>query len=309
MSLLKWIQSIDVTLLGKINSLSGNYLDIPMIIITWFGLPIFWISLGILDFLKGRRREGLLIIFTLLYNGLLVFHLKYWFMRPRPEFTFKPDGIERSPSFPSGHTATAMTGATAYAMSKDRPIISILSLYLLSWSVAFSRMYLGLHYPSDVLPSMLISYINVSLITIGMHYLDTWPEMNEKNIIYRLERFLCFKSSKFLSNNLTRKTIDVEMTEFLKREQWFKWSVMMTLPIALLISGLFFVLFFLALDLSSILKAIILFFDPEGEQLVTMSKVQHKLTEGGTITLLGGVTIFHLLSFFSKIASESTKEN
>jgi undecaprenyl-diphosphatase len=54
----------------------------------------------------------------------------------------------RSPSFPSGHSATAFAGAAFLVMVLRRP--RALLLFVPAALVAFSRVYLGAHYPSDV---------------------------------------------------------------------------------------------------------------------------------------------------------------
>jgi membrane-associated phospholipid phosphatase len=73
--------------------------------------------------------------------------------RPRPErtdptlFAARDIGMPASSSFPSGHAATAF--AFAYAIGRHVPILAI-PIRLLAGGVAYSRVHLGVHYPSDV---------------------------------------------------------------------------------------------------------------------------------------------------------------
>ena len=88
--------------------------------------------------------------------------LKYAVKRDRPYITY-PDDIANktghdyndSYSFPSGHSTTAF--ATATALSLDFPKwYVIVPSYAYAGTVAYSRMHLGVHYPSDVLTGALI---------------------------------------------------------------------------------------------------------------------------------------------------------
>jgi membrane-associated phospholipid phosphatase len=79
--------------------------------------------------------------------------LKYSINRDRPfekyaDITKKMDVI--SPSFPSGHTSAAFSTATSVSLSYPEWYFIVPS-YLWAGAVAYSRMELGVHYPSDVL--------------------------------------------------------------------------------------------------------------------------------------------------------------
>jgi undecaprenyl-diphosphatase len=77
--------------------------------------------------------------------------LKGLFDRPRPPLRYpNQDPLIQVPdtaSFPSGHAATSFAGATvlAFAFPRVAPLF-----YLLATAVGFSRVYLGVHYPLDV---------------------------------------------------------------------------------------------------------------------------------------------------------------
>ena len=76
-------------------------------------------------------------------------------------------------SFPSGHTAKAMAvwgGLAVYDFKRNKPLASILLLIILA--VGFSRNYLGVHTPQDVLVSLILG----GFILYGTYYLLIWAD-------------------------------------------------------------------------------------------------------------------------------------
>jgi membrane-associated phospholipid phosphatase len=100
--------------------------------------------------------------------------LKYSINRNRPYITY-PDiymkSTGRGPSFPSGHTSSSFALATSLSLSYPEWYV-IAPSFAWAGTVAFSRMDLGVHYPSDVLAGAIIGagsawltyYINKKLV-------------------------------------------------------------------------------------------------------------------------------------------------
>lgn len=96
--------------------------------------------------------------FSLGYSAVVTFGLKYTINRDRPFVTYP--FIEKlsdadSPSFPSGHTSSAFAVATSLSLCFPKWYV-IAPSFLWACSVGYSRMHLGVHYPSDVLVGALI---------------------------------------------------------------------------------------------------------------------------------------------------------
>jgi len=122
-----------------------------------------WIFLGlVLLFIKNYRRAGVVILLslaiaTLLGEGLL----KHIVCRPRP-FTYLPPEFQllipppSGYSFPSAHTCASFAAATALFMQHRKQ--GFLA-YILAVLIGFSRMFLLVHFPSDVLAGAILGVL------------------------------------------------------------------------------------------------------------------------------------------------------
>ena len=156
--------SFDLPILDWIQAnLQSGFLDTIMPIITLFGdAGIFWMACAtLLLFFRKHRRTGLGVWFALAL-GLLVCNiiLKPAVGRMRP-YDFQMEHFqvaidllidkETSLSFPSGHTIASFEAATVLLINSKLMGIPALILAIL---IAFSRMYLYVHYPTDVIFSV-----------------------------------------------------------------------------------------------------------------------------------------------------------
>jgi len=129
--------------------------------ITWAGHLAFWAAVGLVLLLKDKKRPAIDLLTAGLIVILAVQAIKYGLAVPRPfemvtgvmPLTHDPIGGEADPSFPSGHAALAAMGAVivGYAYPRSRPALVVLVLL-----VMLSRVYLGLHYPTDVLAGAML---------------------------------------------------------------------------------------------------------------------------------------------------------
>lgn len=114
------------------------------------------VTLIVIHFLlQGKWRTGAFLAFVVIAGTLISNALKAFFDRPRPDLT----GIVHvaTASFPSGHaTVSAVTYLTlgvVLARASDRhrmKVFYILTAIFLTGIVGLSRLYLGVHYPTDV---------------------------------------------------------------------------------------------------------------------------------------------------------------
>ena len=150
---------INFMLLDWIQQLHTPLLDTMMIFFSALGSAgAIWILLGItLSCFRTHRQTAILLIMALaiemiVCNGVL----KPFFDAPRP-FELNPAVtmlIDRplDASFPSGHTAAAFCAVTALYLAKEKYwYIALLPAIL----IAFSRLYLYVHFPTDILGGIL----------------------------------------------------------------------------------------------------------------------------------------------------------
>jgi membrane-associated phospholipid phosphatase len=115
-----------------------------------------WLAIGAAGAALDRDRRGSWRAATGTVAGTYVLNtaIKLVVRRQRPQLPGLP-ALTSTPtalSFPSAHTATGFAGAFAYSrLGVPRPV-----LYALAVSLALSRLYLGVHYPSDILAGALL---------------------------------------------------------------------------------------------------------------------------------------------------------
>lgn len=122
---------------------------------------IIWMCIGLALFAweeMKERRSLMAQLIALTGSFLLVdIAMKNLFQRLRPQFRLPTTVVVLDPSssfsFPSGHATTAF--AMAYVLSRYHPKWKAY-YYILALLIAFSRIYLGKHYPSDIIVGMMV---------------------------------------------------------------------------------------------------------------------------------------------------------
>ena len=184
-------QNVDIDILKQINVNRNTALDpafksitnsaVPVSIAT----PVIMYSVGLIQKDTLIKHKAVFIGETFLVSAFITLASKQIIKRERPYLRYselEPVVFESSYSMPSGHTSTAFATATSLSMAYPKWYVIVPSFAWAS-SVGYSRMHLGVHYPSDV-------FIG-ALVGSGSAYLtykaNQWLEKKSRKRHSRLE--------------------------------------------------------------------------------------------------------------------------
>lgn len=166
-----FIINFDVAVYKFFESIVSPVLDVVVTFITYLGdNGIFWIALSLILLIPKKTRKlgvyvaGGLLMATVINN----LGLKELFARVRP-FNFDgwpesyqyvyPDLVAKpgSLSFPSGHTSTSIGAALPFLMKANKK--AGIPIFIVAILIGLSRIYVHVHYPTDVLAGMIVGVI------------------------------------------------------------------------------------------------------------------------------------------------------
>ena len=165
--------ALDTSLFLRINGLARpDWLTAIMSLASAAGAAAaIWVLLGLIH--VGRHTAGVwrLVLALLFTYSAVELALKPTLARDRPSVAHADvvasTGVPVTASFPSGHAASS--GAGAFALSRIWPGATP-RLWALAVLIGCSRVYLGVHYPLDVLAGLLVGLGCAYFVTGGMVY-------------------------------------------------------------------------------------------------------------------------------------------
>jgi undecaprenyl-diphosphatase len=162
----KEILNFDILVTNFIYGFRSSQVTDVMLMITFLGsgLVLLVVSGFFIFYVSRYRKKDALIFSTILYSAIILnLLLKLFYQRPRPD-NF-PLIHENTLSFPSGHAMNSFVffAAVSYFIFRETKniklaiLISFISLIIVIL-IGFSRVYLGAHYPSDVLAGWIAGF-------------------------------------------------------------------------------------------------------------------------------------------------------
>ena len=176
------LQQADYFLLDLLNFDGPPFLDVLMF---WISEKVFWIPFYLMLLIwvgmqYSWKHSAMLLVLALLAVGLSDLTtsglLKPWVQRYRPcrteaQLPFQIFLVNKkcggAYGFASSHAANFFAMATVIGGFLNRPKLSIL-VYFLATLVAYSRVYLGVHFPGDILGGAIIG-IGWGLLIVGLY--------------------------------------------------------------------------------------------------------------------------------------------
>ncbi|MGD6844640.1 phosphatase PAP2 family protein [Bacillus infantis] len=192
------VKSFDGVIIGFLKSIESPALDHLLMFITELGSVWFLTTLSILTvvylWFKAKNKWGVLFfIIGVGGGGLLTFLLKHYYQRGRP--SINPDIDAVGFSFPSGHSMGSLIyyGFLIYfiirsGVKKEVKWTASLFAVIIVILIGLSRIYLGAHFPSDVIAGHIAGSIWLLLCVLALEWV-VWQSSNSIRPIKAVRKF------------------------------------------------------------------------------------------------------------------------
>ena len=174
--MLEKLRKIDTRVVERMSQIHRPVLDRIMVIFTYSGTgALVWWVLYVIPLLIARHfRVGIILTTSLGINyvlGEILIKKKVGRMRPSEQISDEDMKIHKPKdhSFPSGHSASSFCAFTVLFWTC--PVWMWLPALFLASTIAFSRMYLRVHYFTDVMGGIILGILDGSLVTFIFQFI------------------------------------------------------------------------------------------------------------------------------------------
>lgn len=160
-----------------IHNLSGKSIFLDRLMIAGAEILIYIVftlmAVGFYFGISKDKKAFLFSIISLVFSLIIIQIIHLFYFEPRPFTTFSLTPLIKDVwnySFPSVHTTTAATIAFSYLLYNSK--LAPLFILFLIW-IGFARIFVGVHYPLDILGGVFVGALSVSIIWSIKNWLKT----------------------------------------------------------------------------------------------------------------------------------------
>lgn len=158
------------TLINILQQLLAPKFNLVFSAITDLGSDTFLVGIAAIIYWCFDKRQGRLLTYVLFLGAYLNFFLKVLIPWPRPPADLRlAEQSETSFGFPSGHVQDSTTVWAWITLSLKKRILAITGIVLVS-TIGVSRIYLGLHYPAQVIGGAIVGLAFVALASLVLKH-------------------------------------------------------------------------------------------------------------------------------------------
>lgn len=143
------------------------------------GVPLTYLATGLVKDNKEIKKTALYLTETMVIAQVISFSTKAIINRDRPAVsdpTLQPVNEAKNASFPSGHTSGAFALATSLTIVHPKWYVAV-PAYAWATLIGYSRLYLGVHYPTDAIAGAVVGAGSAWL----SYRLNKWMYKSKKN--------------------------------------------------------------------------------------------------------------------------------
>lgn len=171
----EWIRSLNeasIPFILWLQSFRSTPLDAFMLLMTWLGTQHFYIAMIPILYWSISKRWGVLSALALSSSAYLGEFIKWSLKLPRPPSppvqNLRP---EASPGFVSTHAAPAVAVWGTLAFCVRRWWFTLLALFMIA-SISLSRLYVGVHFPADVVGGWVVGLLAIGFVLKVVPWLE-----------------------------------------------------------------------------------------------------------------------------------------
>ena len=186
------ISSLNKSLFLSINNLSlnsGFFINYINIFIALYS-PFILAALLIIAYLAGKKNESLYAFYASIIGLFINFIIGFFYFHPRPFAAGLGHQLiyhANDSSFPSDHATLAFSIAFSFIILDKKKLLGILCL-IFAFIISFARVYVGVHFPFDIVGSFIVSLFSTIII-----YVSRKPLGEVNNFLIAIQMWLAKK--------------------------------------------------------------------------------------------------------------------